>query len=119
MTKTWGAWRYYAPGYLTSDDIEIGDEVVSEILSKTGFESAEEFNALLSTYPRGELPEDLQARLKAIFQEPTYSADDVPEELTISDEVVTSLEEPLVLRSPFRLRSGPRTVGNRNLCDEH
>jgi hypothetical protein len=111
MTKTWGAWRYYSPGYLASDDIEIGDAVISEILSQTGFESVEEFNALLSTYPRGELPEDLQARLKAIFQEPTYAADDVPEELTISDGVVTSLEEPLVLRSPFRLATGHEPLG--------
>ena len=113
MTKTWGAWRYYSPGYLAADDIEIADEVVSEILSKTGFESVEEFNALLRNYPRGELPEDLQARLKAIFKEAAYAADDVPEELTISDGVVTSLEEPLVLRSPFRLAAGhePLAIG--------
>lgn len=103
MTKTWGAWRYYAPGYLAADDIEIGDEIVSEILSKVGFGSIEEFNALLSTYPRGELPEELQTRLKAIFQAATYADEDVPEDLTISDGVVTSLKEPLVLRFPFRL----------------
>ena len=113
MNKTWGAWRYYSPGYLASDDIEIGDEIVSVILSKTGFGNVEEFNTLLSTYPRGELPEDLQARLKAIFQEPNYTAEDVPEELTISDGVVTTLEEPLVLRSPFRLAEGnePLAIG--------
>ncbi len=103
MTKTWGAWRYYAPGYLAADDIEIGDEILSEILSRVGFGSVEEFNALLSTYPRGALPEDLQARLKAIFQAPIYTNEDVPKDLTISDGVVTTLEEPLVLRFPFRL----------------
>ena len=67
----------------------------------------------MSTYPRGELPEDLQARLKAIFQEPNYTAEDVPEELTISDGVVTTLEEPLVLRSPFRPAEGhePLAIG--------
>ena len=113
MTKTWGAWRYYSPGSLASDDTEISDEIVSEILSKTGFGNVEELNTLVSTYPRGELPEDLQARLKAIFQEPTYTAEDVPEELTISDGVVTTLEEPLVLRSPFRLAEGhePLAIG--------
>lgn len=106
MTKTWGAWRYYSSGYLASNDSEIGDEIVSEILSKTGFRDVKEFNTVLSTYPRGELPEDLQARLKAIFQEPTYTAEDVPEALTISDGFVTTLEEPLVLPSPFRLAEG-------------
>lgn len=113
MSKTWGAWRYYAPGYLSADDTEIGEEVISQVLSAVGFGSVDEFNSSVGAHARGELPEELQVKLKAIFQEPAYSGEDVPDQLTVSDGVVTSLEEPLVLRSPFRLADGhePLEIG--------
>lgn len=113
MTRFWGTWRSYDPGFLTSDDTEIDNEIVSQLLSAAGFKSAEEFNAVLGSYPRGELPEDLQVRLKAIFRVPAYTAEDVPDKLTISEGNVTTLEKPLVLQSPFRLAEGhePLQIG--------
>jgi hypothetical protein len=98
-----GAWRYYAPGYLCADDCEVDDGVISQILLATDFDSVEAFNNELGAHDRGELPEALQAKLKAIFSKPTYSSEDVPAHLSISDGVVSSLQESIELKCPFKL----------------
>lgn len=103
MIKTWGAWRHYGPGYLYADDCEINDTVISQILSVADFESVEAFNDELGAHDRGELPEALQAKLMAIFSEPTYSGEDIPNHLTIGDGVVSSLQDSVQLRCPFKL----------------
>ena len=103
MTKTWGAWRYYAPGYLSEEDYEIDSKVISEILSHTGFESIKAFNDELNSHERGNLPDELQARLKSIFEQTMYSEEEIPEQLNISDGIIASLEESIDLEFPFKL----------------
>lgn len=57
----------------------------------------------MGSHDRGGLPEELQSRLKSIFRQPTYNADDIPDCLRIGDGVVSSLQVPIYLKSPFRL----------------
>ena len=106
MTKTWGAWRHYSPGYLCANDAEIDEGIICQILSISGFEDVGEFNNSLSSCARGELPDDLQLRLKDIFSDPIYEIEDVPDYFVIGSGVVSSLQESLQLQSPFRLAQG-------------
>jgi hypothetical protein len=67
--KEYGAWRYYAPAYLESDDSEseISLEIVRQILEISKFKSIDDFNNEMNKHNRGELPEELQDKLRCIF----------------------------------------------------
>lgn len=103
MSKAWGAWRFYGSGYLCSDEAEIDDTIMSQMLSIMGYTDIEEFGSTVGSYDRYELPGDIQAKIQKIFSKPSYSSKDVPDELRISNGIIAKLDETLVIKSPFRL----------------
>ena len=102
--KTWGAWRTYN-GNLINEDGGISLELLSEILEKVGFKSAKELNDELNKYERGEIPVEIQTRLKKLFlghgDKPTP---DIPEKFYVNE---VSIKNPFTLAeepSPFEVQ---------------
>ena len=73
------------------------------MLSFAGFKGIREFNETLKSYPRFEIPVDIQERLRAIFVDHQLGSDAAPEELRISAGFIDGIAEDLVLKCPFRI----------------
>lgn len=96
--KRYGAWRYFAPACLELDDEQqFSVKIVQQILRATGFSSVEAFNDEVKKHPRGELPEVLQDRLRAVFlghgEIPNY---EFPEKIFVNGagDLVAPVEKP-------------------------
>ena len=95
--QQYGAWRYYAPAYLESDDgeTEIPLAIVDNILDIIGYSSIDEFNNEMNKYNRGEIPEMVQNKLRRIFLgHDEIIEEQFPESLNV--EGVGELPSPLV-----------------------
>ena len=105
IKKKWGAWRYYPKSYLCSDENHdwIGKETIQEMLDMMSFNSIEEFNKILSSFPRGEIPLSIQSKIKNLFHKHIYTENDLINEIIISDGCVESLKESIILENPFKI----------------
>lgn len=105
IKKTWGAWRYYPSAYLCSDENHdwIGQETIQEMLELMSFNSIEEFNKILSSLPKGEIPLSIQSKIKNLFHDHIYTENDLINEIIICDGCVESLKESIILENPFKI----------------
>jgi hypothetical protein len=114
--RSWGAWRFYSPCRITGDTIEIDGKVISKILQSTGFESVDDFNSHVGSYPNNCLPDSLQQRLLTIFKKPTCTENDLPNRFTINlpdqgyDSKASGTTKTVIIESPFCLAKDPAGI---------
>ena len=105
IKKTWGARRYYPSSYLCSDENHdwVGKETIQEMLDLMSFNSIEEFNKILSSFPKGEIPLSIQSKIKNLFHKHIYTENNLIKEIIIRDGCVESLKESIILENPFKI----------------
>ncbi len=106
MSYHFGCWRYYAPGNLESDQVQLDEKVISEMLELMGFNSVEEFNKTLATEQRNNLPTDLQNKIKNIFEPP-----DEPIDLWLPETISAETDQASIkFKNPIKALKNPEPL---------
>ena len=101
--KTWGAWRYYSPAYLVGMNGEyIDKEILNQMMNYMSFKSIKELKDTFNSFSRGQIPEEIQKKIKNIFSY-DYSENDLGNFLRISEGCVEAINEDIFVENPFTI----------------
>ncbi len=103
----WGGWRYYAPARFASI---VPTAAADEVLADMGFSSVEELNGEFRKHRRGEIPQQLQERVKRILTGEEIDLKHFPTAIRISGARVEGGEAVTVLANPIKPADDPSSL---------